>query len=282
MEKRIYLAGFEVHFNGSPQCQNFIATQATNRETVERIPNGIELVFENDMLVKAYDYDEGSKQERHLEADEIGFPYTEVTPHRILQLAESSTGVHQLGGEIPNGVNFPDNDCVVPFQYLGHISHEAKAFSWLPFTIHLMCPIYLNIGNVFLDYSNPAKPVIINRADVERADTSYEDDLNKDSAIVFEALNFNFEDATEFPGSVHAGIPNWIQYPAIPVCPKSGKRMTFLCQLYGGVGVERTNVKAHNEYYSRYYEEMNFWGDGELFVFFEPTSKVACYFIQNT
>jgi hypothetical protein len=58
--------------------------------------------------------------------------------------------------------------------------------------------------------------------------------------------------------------------------------MKFLCQLNGGVTAKRTNVEPKNESYIQYYEELNFWGDGDLFVFFEPTSKVACYFIQNT
>lgn len=176
----------------------------------------------------------------------------------------------------------PDNKCVVPFQYLGYIDNQDKNFSWLPFKIHLTCPIYLNIGNVFLDYTNQNKPTIINREEVKNADTSYDDDLNQNSEIVFNEMKISFIEDVEFSVTGHSGIPNWIQYPDIPICPKSKKRMKFLCQLNGGVTAKRTNVEPKDEWYRHYYEELNFWGDGDLFVFFEPTSKVACYFIQNT
>ena len=58
--------------------------------------------------------------------------------------------------------------------------------------------------------------------------------------------------------------------------------MKFLIQLNGGVSAKRTNVEPQDEDYRHYYEELNFWGAGNLFVFFEPTSKVACYLIQNS
>ena len=78
-------------------------------------------------------------------------------------------------------------------------------------------------------------------------------------------------------------VPNWIQDPDIPVCPKSNRIMMFVCQLQGdGVTTKHSNVVAHDEWYEQYYNKLNFWGDGDLYVFFEPTSKVACYIIQNT
>lgn len=282
MTKSIYLAGWEVRLNGDQNCENFIATQITNKATVEKIYSGTELVFENNQLVKAYDYEEGEKKDRKLAEDEVGLPYQAFEENRILQLIFDENGLHQLGGEVPDGFKFPENSCVVPFQYLGFISNQEKHFGWLPFTLHLTCPIYLDIENVFLDYSDPNHPTIINKEEVEEADTSYEEDLNQDSEIVFNEKKFSLVQKEEFSENGHAGIPNWIQDPTIPSCPKSGKRMKFVCQLSGGVSAKRTNVEPHDEWYRNYYEELNFWGDGDLFVFFEPGSKVACYFIQNT
>lgn len=282
MTKIIYLAGWEVNFNGDQQCENFIATQITNKETVESLYSGIELVFENDKLVKAYNYEGGKKSERELTTDEIGLSHPDFPPNKILQLVENPNGRHQLGGEIPSDFKLPENNCVVPFQYLGFIDNNDKNFSWIPFKLHLTCPIFLNIENVFLDYTDDLYPTIINRDEVESADTSYDDDLNQNSEIIFNEMKFEFVEEVEFSGTGHSGIPNWIQYPDIPTCPKSGKRMKFLCQLSGGVNAKRTNVIPHKESWRHYYEELNFWGDGDLFVFFEPTSKVACYFIQNT
>jgi hypothetical protein len=282
MTKSIFLAGWEVHLNGDQHCENFIATQITNKTTVESLSCGIELVFENNKLIKAYDCDGPNRKDRELKPDELGLEYKAFEENKILQLVKEEHGLHQLGGEIPFGFQLPENNCVVPFQYLGFIDNKDKNFNWLPFKLHLTCPIFLNIEKVFLDYANPDKPAIINREDVEKADTSYCDDLNHNSEIVYNEMKFSFIEEEEFSGTGHSGLPKWIQYPDIPMCPKSGKRMKFLCQLNGGVSAKRTNVVPHNETWRYYYEELNFWGDGDLFVFFEPTSEVACYFIQNT
>lgn len=280
--KSIFLAGWEVHLNGDQQCENFIATQITNEATVKTLYSGIELIFENQKLIKAYDYEDGDRKDRQLKKDEIGLEYKKFEENKILQLVEDKAGLHQLGGEIPNEFQIPENNCVVPFQYLGYINNQDRNFNWLPFKVHLICPIYLNIENVFLDYSDLNKPTIINKEEVESTDTSYDEDLNQNSEIVFNEMKFSFIEGKEFSEIGDAGIPNWIQYPAIPICPKSGNRMKFLCQLNRGVSAKRTNVEPKDEWYRNYYEELNFWGDGDLFVFFEPTSKVACYFIQNT
>ena len=280
--KSIFLAGWEVHLNGDQQCENFIATQITSKSVVKKLYSGIELVFENDKLIKAYDYEQGTRNHRVLKEDEIGLEYKEFKENKLLLIVNRQHGLHQLGGEIPNDFQLPEHNCVVPFQYLGFINNRDENFSWLPFKVHLTFPIYLNVGQVFLDYSNPSNPTIINREEVEDADTSYEDDLHQNSEIVFNEMKFAIIEEHGFSEMGHSGFPNWIQYPDIPMCPKSGKRMKFLLQLNKGVDAKRTNVAPKNEWYRHYYEELNFWGDGDLFVFFEPTSKVACYFIQNT
>ena len=278
----IYLLGWEVLLNGDEDCENFISTQITNKKTFEFASVGLELVFKDGKLTLVNEYNDGIRVERALKKEEIGLQFCDYKENKILNLRETINGPHQLGGEMPVDFHLPDNNCVVPFQYLGFIDNQDMNFNWLPFKLHLACPIYLNIGNVFMDYTNPLKPSIINREEVEQADTSYDEDLNPNSEIVFNEMTFSFIDDVEFSVTGHSGIPNWIQYPNIPKCPKSGKRMKFLCQLNGGVTAKRTNVLPKDEWYRHYYEELNFWGDGDLFVFFEPTSKVACYFIQNT
>jgi hypothetical protein len=276
-EKRIYLAGWDVELNGDEHCDDFIATQITTEETVKHLSSGIELVFENDKLVKAFNYDDGKKKTRRLSKEEIGLAFKTYPENHIYQLTETDRGKHQLGGEAPKGFKLPTCNSAVPFQYLGCIDNRDSIFRWLPFKVHLVCPIYLNVMNVFVDYSDPMKPKVINRKEVEEADTSY-DELSKNSEIVFERAKFSFVEDVTFAYIGNAGIPNWIQASDIPRCPKSGQRMKFLCQLNGGVGVKRSNVDDPGGYF----KEMEFWGDGDLFVFFQPKSKVACYFIQNT
>ena len=59
--------------------------------------------------------------------------------------------------------------------------------------------------------------------------------------------------------------------------------MRFVCQIsYPGIPVTRTNIVPKNEYDKYHIQEMDFWGGGELFVFFEPETKIACYIVQNT
>jgi hypothetical protein len=275
--KRIFLAGWDVELDGGPHCEDFIATQITTEETIKHLSTGIELVFENEKLVKAFDYGDGKKKTRRLRKEEIGLAFKKFPENHIYQFKEAGRGKHQLGGEAPRGFTMPACNSAVPFQYLGYIDNTDSIFRWLPFKVHLTCPIYLNVMNVFIDYSDPMKPTVINREEVEEADTSY-DELTKDSEIVFESTKFNFVEDVEFAYIGNAGIPNWIQASDIPRCPKSGERMKFLCQLNGGVAVKRSNVDDPGDYFG----EMNFWGDGDLFVFFQPESKVACYFIQNT
>jgi hypothetical protein len=252
----------------------------TNKKTMEAASSGIELEFEDDKLARAYTYEDGQRSIRELRDDE-GFQYAEYPEHKLFRLVENSKGPHQLGGEIPSNLMLPPIKTVVSFQYLGYISNEDEIFKWLPFTLHLICPIYLNFSQLFIDYSDPMNPEVINKEEMEGADTSHDEDLNSDTEIVYKETKFGFTETIEFSPSC-AGIPYFLQYPDIPTCPKSGNMMKFVCQLDHGVPVKRSNIDMENATYPNSYEELNFWGDGCLLVFLEPASKVACYIIQNT
>lgn len=279
--KNIYLNGWEADFNGDEQCQAFIMTQRTTEINAKSAYAAIELVFENDLLVKAFDYEEGYRNIRSLSEEEIGLKYIDYPINPILKYFDNENGLHQLGGKLPDDIHFPDNNCQVPFQYLGYISHKDQNFNWLPSTIHLMCPIYLNIDKVYLDYTNPEKPVLINRKEVEAIDTSY-DDLNQETKIEFNSKKFDLIPFDSIEPPMHAGLPDWIQYPTFPKCPKSGRTMRFLCQMNGGVDASYSNVTPKKESYRAYFEKLNFWIDGDMYVFIEPEEKTVCYFIQNT
>jgi len=270
-----------VRFNGDDQCQDFIATQISTELNANSVSSGIELVFENDKLIKAFDLKNGKKTKRDLKESELGLQYVSYPLNPILKEFYVHDGKHQLGGEMPDSVEFPENDCAVGFQYLGYISIDDENFGWLPSTIHLMCPIFLGIDKVFLDYSDPNKPVLINREEVESINTAFSD-LNKESKIVYNSRKFDLIPFDSFGHTLNSGIPNWMQYPTYPKCPKSGKRMKFLCQIFEGVSTKSSNIEPVKESYRRYYEKLNFWGDGDLYVFIQPEEKTVCYFIQNT
>ena len=204
----------------------------------------------------------------------------------IYELVRDKNGKHQIGGDKPTDFEIPKNEFISNFQYLGYIDNNDKLFSWLPFRVNLICPIYLNIESVYLDYSNPNAPTIISPEDTGSVTTEY-DDLNLNSVIVFEETKVNVELKTEideFNCIGVAGSPNWIQSDNTPRCPKSNKKMKFLCQLmsFGDVKSKFTNVKARDDYYQSYFDKMNFWGDGNLYIFVEPTQRTICCFIQNS
>lgn len=204
----------------------------------------------------------------------------------VYELVRDNEGKHQIGGDTPADFEIPKNEFISNFQYLGFIDNSDKLFSWIPFRVNLICPIYLNIEKVYLDYSNPNKPTIISPEDTASMTTEY-DDLTLDSVIVFEETRVNAEpkkEIDEFNCIGVAGSPDWLQSADTPRCPKSNNKMKFLCQLmsFGNIKSKFTNVKAQDDYYQSYFEKMNFWGDGNLYIFIEPTHRTVCYFIQNT
>mgnify|MGYP001626680375 FL=1 len=114
----------------------------------------------------------------------------------------------------------------------------------LPFDINLICPIFLDIDKVWVDYSNPNQPLVINKEEIDTTSTAYKS-LKKDSFIKYNTTHFRMDYTEEFPYVFgHAGIPEWIQYPDIPRCPKTKETMKFLCQLKSeaGILVNETNI----------------------------------------
>lgn len=286
--KSIYIAEALIRFNGEKYYEDIIETQITDKETLIGLGRGIELVFENERPLKAYQYYEEMKgltvysrvKERQLQSDEIEYKFPAFKINYILKFQENPNGFHQLGGDFSNEFKYPINNCCVPFQYLGFINNEDVKFKWLPFKLHLTCPIYLNFEEIFLDYSDNSFPVILNLEDVEVYDTSF-NEVNKDSMIIFEELRFDFKKSVEYSGNIDSGIPNWMQGQYIPTCPKSGRKMKFLCQLNNGSKMKSSNIIPESDWNKNYFDTLNFCG-GDLYVFFEPISKVACYFTQYT
>ncbi|WP_235299817.1 hypothetical protein [Portibacter marinus] len=139
---------------------------------------------------------------------------------------------------------------------------------------------------MFLDYTNPSAPKLFNTDDIEDCGSAYKD-LKEDDSIVFESLSVSMEDikrSQEEDRIGNIGSPIWIQDQRIPICPKTGKKMKFLIMLDTNdkVQFKRSTVNITEESMRRYLESFNFWCDGCLFIFYEPDSKMAAYYIQNT
>jgi hypothetical protein len=283
-EKSIYLAGSEVSLNGDGQCEKFILTQAIDQETAFNIWTSTELIFRDDELAQVFSIEEGLKKERKLKADEKVFEYIAAEPHPIYIMENAMGSDCYLGGKPPKKLKIPKFDFDAPFQYLGKISCSRDGVSWLPFDLHIIAPIYLNFDKLYMDYSDPKKPVVINVDELRNTDNAY-DGLTPETEITYKKTPVKFKKAADFDGSIgHTGVPNWIQYPEIPNCPKTGKIMKFVCQITSdnGIEVESSNISPDGDLPVENFETMNFWGDGDLYIFFEPESKVICLFIQKT
>ncbi|PZR07466.1 MAG: hypothetical protein DI539_23645 [Flavobacterium psychrophilum] len=201
------------------------------------------------------------------------------------ELVRDENGKHQIGGEVPKDFNIPTNEFIAGFQYLGFIDNSDPLFSWLPFRVNLIHPIYTDECSVFLDYTNPGSPTIIEPLDTT-ASTSAFDEVDKNSKIIWEAVKVGTEEKQEIDEFESIGIcgkPEWLQEDETPTCPKSGKRMKFLCQLgsFGDIKSTYSNVIPKNGM-AQYFEKLNFWCDGNLYIFIEPTTRTMCYTMQNT
>ncbi|MFT3827974.1 MAG: hypothetical protein QM731_28915 [Chitinophagaceae bacterium] len=206
-----------------------------------------------------------------------------------LEFVEDNNGLHQLGGEIPQNFKIPENDFWAGMQYLGFINNKDEHFSWLPFTLHLLCPVFTDFDYLYLDYKNPESPIILYPSDTATITTAY-DELNRESFVVYETLKVSLkpfaginEDNEDRVIGI-SGKPYWEQHEYWPQCPETKKKMRFVAQLMSNDHVKSShrNFGGHNDFYEEIFSAMNFWIDGDLKIFFEPSSKIACYFIQNT
>lgn len=73
------------------------------------------------------------------------------------------------------------------------------------------------------------------------------------------------EEIDEYESIGICGKPEWLQEDETPTCPKSGKRMKFLCQLgsFGDIKLTYSNV-VPTKGMAQYFEKLNFWCDGNL------------------
>jgi hypothetical protein len=288
---RIYVKETMFTIDGSEHCNEILEYQMTVKENVVDGGCGLKIIFKDKLLYEIYEYYIEKqyiyKKNRLLEPIEIGFKLPAYKPLNYFEGNENIKGLHQIGGSFSEEFQQPEHNCLSQFQYLGYINNEDNNFNWLPFKLHLTCPIYLYFEELFLDYSDPQKPVIINREELERMPSNFDEEINKSSYIEFESKKISFDIKKGYNYisdndiDMCSGLPNFIQGVFIPECPKTGRKMKYVCQIYKGTKTKISNIVPRNDWYKTYFEKMDFSGS-DLYVFFEPTSKVACYFMQGT
>jgi hypothetical protein len=288
MKQKIFLEGSEVRLNGDDQCYRFLKTQAISGPLAKSSADALELVFEDGKLIKKFNWQYEFRYELDIEKDEIGFPYFPVSEHVYFALQKAKQGDSFLGGELPEGFQLPKLDSRPAFQFLGTLSPKTEGLEWLPFDFHITVPIYGSFLQLFLDYSDPMHPQIWDTEAYINSD--YEDNYVKfDTELVYEKEFLKSKKLKKMPDFFeenlgYLGVPHWIQNPHILNCPKTGDLMRFVAQFGRSVDIKlkRANIEVPNEgYYAELLGRMNFWADGDLYVFLNPNSKMACVIIQH-
>lgn len=277
--------------NESEEMHLILAQSKIDKKTAESLEGAMKVVYKNGVAKEIIWIEEGEYEE----PDEVRFQTEPIKfvdyPENIYKtIISDSNGYQVLGGETPNDFNVPLSECQAPFIYLGKIDCQLEeSLHWTGFSIlHLVCPILADMNVLYLDYTNPNEPKIINFNEVNRFTTPYEDLSNtdkitiKDTKVSFKKMKLDYI----YDGSIigNIGSPSWLQNELIPRCPETKKPMKFLISIETNkLGEMRaSNIKVDNRSDESYVNLFNLYGCGTLFVFFSPESKTLAYFMQNT
>ena len=251
------------------------------------------LEYKNRILNRVAYYEYGELSERafaeYLAEGAIGsFKYVDANPSKFYVMEQSNSGSISIGGN-SKSIVLPSIACQGTFQYLGVLTAGSEAWTWLDFDFHLMAPILLDFNLLWMDYSEPESPVILNKDEIEKVGSAYDDILTTTSFIEYNEVRTQLKIENEVgeherEALGYAGLPVWFQGEMMPRCVKTGKRMKFLCQLTSSDMVKAAdrNFDINDEFIEERLQSLDFWGGGALYVFLQPESKIACYTIQTT
>jgi hypothetical protein len=274
-----YLTGWEINFNDKEALTNFLQTQgvsASGFEFFKNVQAALELNMLGDVAIKVYKHD---AEERKLIAENVELPINNWTDHEIFVLEKSTNGNHKIGGNIPKELIFPTHENLkTPFHYIATIDGNDPNFSWIGLEkLHIIFPLNeCNMG-IFLDYSNPNKPIILNPDTFN--DAWYDPDLDNSLNVEFSEAKYSVnkeinDDAfIDNDGLLLCGAPLWYQMPEIPICPITKKVMKYICTINSDSEISLLLNETENKKLG-FADYLCFGDHGHLFVFYCPESKV--------
>ena len=282
IEKR-YFGGWEVDFSNENTLTSFLLTHGTDKKGFnffKKVQGALEFQINGNRVDKVFQCDE---EGRELIAEDVYLPVESWEEHQVFYLMKEKGGMHRLGGEKPEDLILPFHENMkTPFYYLGTIDGTYPSFQWMGLSqLDIVFPLYECSFGVFLDYTNPKHPQIIN------PDTFTDDwdtgDIPKD--ITFTETRFNYSNNIkkltdkvlyDLDDYLICGIPLWYQEPEIPRCPKTGEVMRFVCTINSDESIDastKENIEIPDDH-------LNFGDNGHLFVFYHPESKVLHLNVQ--
>lgn len=197
----------------------------------------------------------------------------------------NNEGLHHIGGQKPSELILPENAFKGGIQYLGFLNNLDPILNWLPFSINLICPIYINWAEIYIDYNQPLKPKLINIQSFDE-ESNFEE-LNTNTIISFSNHNFEISQIRSkelIIGDLIEPNAELIKNNFWPICPISKIEMKFLCKLSGSnnIHVNHTIIEFDDAWNEEYFNTLDCFGnDGELLVFINPKTKILCYFIND-
>ena len=237
-----------------------------------------ELKVSNGMV---YSIVEHSGDESRIERVNIDLPVQDWIDRDAFFLVKDSHGRHRVGGKKPDNYVLPSHPSLkTPFIYLASLDMTDSIFEWMNLSeFHISFPINECNEGVFIDMSEVENPVVINP---ETFSDAWYDPIGGSSDIIsFREQRYSVEtslDAVSYEESpkdfLFGGIPFWFQFPDIPVCPKTGEVMHFVCMINSD---ETINVTGGQVVFGNY---LIFGDHGNLYVFYHPVSRVV-YLLQQ-
>jgi hypothetical protein len=280
-----YIAGWEIDFDNPDELKKILLTQGIDKngfEFFKSVQTATEIFIKNNSIVKVEKHSECDKESEKIKTR---LPITDWTDRELFFLTKDQNGMHKIGGDCPTDFKLPNHDKLkTPFIYIGSIDTTDKRFNWINLPrLDIAYPIYECNFGVFLDYSNPQNPEIINPDTFK--DSWFDDSIKGVDKVKFKEHKYSVKtqiDSLDFKNNQDSnllcGVPLWFQAPDIPTCPKTREVMRFVCTINSDSSIA---IKDKDGIENLPFGDYLIFGDyGNLFVFFHPDSKVMYLNIQ--
>jgi len=159
-----YIAGWEIDFENPDELKKILLTQGIDKygfEFFKSVQTATEISIKKDSIVKVIKH---SDTDLETEKVKVPLPISDWIDRELFFLTKDQNGKHKIGGDCPSEFKLPLHDRLkTPFVYIASIDTTDKRFDWINLPrLDIAFPIYECNFGVFLDYSNPQNPKIIN------------------------------------------------------------------------------------------------------------------------
>lgn len=276
--RSFYFAGADFSLDDPETMNKFVRTQAIDEESFRYLSALTTTGELREVSTDVFDIYRHSAGEARKLASGLRITNIKWPIRRIFFMNRDKNGRHRLGGLPTPGLILPTHEAMeTTFQFLGQLDGTDPFFEWMGLsTIPLLFPLYEFNDGIFLDWTDPLRPVILN------PDTFSDDWLEINESgweeVLFDEVRFSVGGAYR-PDVPIGGVPLWYQQPVIPTCPRSEWVMRFVCAIPSMRDV--TIMQGHEGENLPFADEhLCFADEGTLYVFYQPASKIMHLQIQ--